>query len=94
VGGLAVALEAALKPRGGPWFGWWGARYAAFRAAICGFANRALWPICRYRLDLADLSEKRLAAQAQDPEVKAALVEVSRQWRELARQVEQLERDR
>jgi len=27
-----------------------------------GFANRALWPICHYRLDLADLSECNAAA--------------------------------
>ena len=27
-----------------------------------GFANRSLWPICRYRLDLADLSECNAAA--------------------------------
>jgi trehalose 6-phosphate synthase len=28
----------------------------------CGFANRALWPICHYRLDLANLSECNAAA--------------------------------
>src|SRR5262249_53114865 len=28
----------------------------------CGFANRPLWPICHYRLDLADLSECNAAA--------------------------------
>ncbi len=28
----------------------------------CGFANRTLWPICHYRLDLADLSECNAAA--------------------------------
>jgi trehalose 6-phosphate synthase len=28
----------------------------------CGFANRALWPICHYRLDLACLSECNAAA--------------------------------
>jgi trehalose 6-phosphate synthase len=27
-----------------------------------GFANRALWPVCHYRLDLADLSENNTAA--------------------------------
>jgi trehalose-6-phosphate synthase len=28
----------------------------------CGFANQALWPICHYRLDLANLSECHAAA--------------------------------
>ncbi|HEV2042833.1 MAG TPA: trehalose-6-phosphate synthase [Casimicrobiaceae bacterium] len=28
----------------------------------CGFANRALWPICHYRLDLANLSEANAVA--------------------------------
>ena len=28
----------------------------------CGFANRTLWPICHYQLDLADLSECNAAA--------------------------------
>src|ERR1700730_8835526 len=28
----------------------------------CGFANQALWPICHYRLDLANLSECNAAA--------------------------------
>jgi hypothetical protein len=37
---------------------------------------------------------ERLAAQAHDPDVKAAFAEVSRQWRELAGQVERSERDR
>ena len=35
-----------------------------------------------------------LAAQAREPDVKAALAEISQQWRELARQVEWLEHDR
>jgi hypothetical protein len=80
-GGLAVALEAALKARGGLWFGWSGeackesepvpkfstkgpitfAVSALSRRDIeqyyHGFANRVLWPVCHYRLDLADLSE-------------------------------------
>ena len=80
-GGLAVALQAALKARGGLWFGWSGKAtdesnyvpqcktvgsltYAVCDLSrrdvhqyYCGFANRALWPICHYRLDLADLSE-------------------------------------
>ena len=80
-GGLAVALEAALKVRGGLWFGWSGKTSEESGAApqcrtvgsltyavcdlsrrdiqqyYCGFANQALWPICHYRLDLANLSE-------------------------------------
>ena len=85
-GGLAVALKAALKARGGLWFGWsgktseksplpcqWGT-FGSLTYAVSdlsrrdveqyyhGFANRALWPICHYRLDLADLSECNAAA--------------------------------
>jgi trehalose 6-phosphate synthase len=80
-GGLAVALQAVLKPRGGLWFGWSGKTseesgpatqcrtVGSLTYAVCdlsrrdveryyhGFANRALWPICHYRLDLANLSE-------------------------------------
>ena len=86
-GGLAVALEAALKEHGGIWFGWSGdARPAIDADAIdrhqvgritfavtdltkrdvdeyyLGFSNRALWPICHYRLDQAHLSERETAA--------------------------------
>jgi trehalose 6-phosphate synthase len=85
-GGLAVALEAALKARGGLWFGWSGeackesepvlqlGTNGSLSFAVSGlsrrdieqyyqgFANRALWPICHYRLDLADLSECNAAA--------------------------------
>jgi trehalose 6-phosphate synthase len=85
-GGLAIALKAALKARGGLWFGWsgktsevnspapqWGT-FGSLTYAVSdlsrrdieqyyhGFANRALWPICHYRLDLADLSECNAAA--------------------------------
>ncbi|MGH6852839.1 MAG: alpha,alpha-trehalose-phosphate synthase (UDP-forming), partial [Methylocella sp.] len=80
-GGLAIALKAALKARGGLWFGWSGkssedrplapklGTFGSLAYAVSdlsrrdieqyyhGFANRALWPICHYRLDLADLSE-------------------------------------
>jgi trehalose 6-phosphate synthase len=80
-GGLAVALQAALKPHGGLWFGWSGntseesssapqcRTFGSLTYAVCdlsrrdieqyycGFANRALWPICHYRLDLANLSD-------------------------------------
>jgi hypothetical protein len=37
---------------------------------------------------------EQLAAQARDPDAKAIFAEIARQWRTLARQVEQLERDR
>jgi trehalose 6-phosphate synthase len=82
-GGLAVALEAALKQQGGLWFGWSGQTidddaqlgglkhqevgnvtfatidllkrdYDAFYA---GFSNRALWPLCHYRLDLIQIDQ-------------------------------------
>jgi trehalose 6-phosphate synthase len=85
-GGLAVALESALKARGGVWFGWSGKTseendpapqlrtFGSISYAVSdlsrrdveqfyhGFANRVLWPICHYRLDLADLSECNDAA--------------------------------
>ena len=79
-GGLAVALEAALKSHGGLWFGWSGRtvegtpsphpemkRAGEITFAVidlaqrdydlyyAGFANRALWPICHYRLDLMQI---------------------------------------
>ena len=78
-GGLAVALEGALKQRGGLWFGWSGktadrpgqapqiveadnVTFAVldvlkkdFDLFYAGFANRALWPICHYRLDLLQI---------------------------------------
>ena len=85
-GGLAVALEAAFRKKGGLWFGWSGKTSEqeapaiqnegenAFTFAVCdlpprdledyycGFANQALWPICHYRLDLANLSDRHVAA--------------------------------
>ncbi|WOJ88616.1 alpha,alpha-trehalose-phosphate synthase (UDP-forming) [Methylocapsa polymorpha] len=81
-GGLAIALQAALKTRGGVWFGWSGKvsqdpdpalqvrTFGSISYAVSdlsrrdideyyhGFANRALWPICHYRLDLANLSAR------------------------------------
>jgi hypothetical protein len=36
----------------------------------------------------------RMASQAKDRDAKAALIECARQWLELARQKEQLDRDR
>ena len=84
-GGLAVALQSALRSRGGLWFGWSGktsqdadatpqtrtlgpisfAVSDLTRRDIAeyyhGFANRTLWPICHYRLDLARHSESDAA---------------------------------
>ncbi len=81
-GGLAVALQSALKSRGGVWFGWSGKtaqdadREPQLRTHgsvtfvtsdltrrdieeyYHGFANRTLWPICHYRLDLVNSSER------------------------------------
>ena len=78
-GGLAVALESALKQQGGLWFGWSGKTvdhnagtpkiiqsgnitFAVidlhrrdYELYYTGFANRALWPICHYRLDLLQI---------------------------------------
>lgn len=86
-GGLAVALEAALKEHGGLWFGWSGdarpaidadaiERHQAGRITFAvtdltkrdvdeyylGFSNRALWPVCHYRLDYAHFSDRETAA--------------------------------
>ena len=85
-GGLAVAVNAALKRRGGIWFGWSGrvaedgaARQPTvvgrqrrtfitldlsnvdFQEYYNGFANRVLWPILHYRVDLAEFSSVELA---------------------------------
>jgi trehalose 6-phosphate synthase len=80
-GGLAVALEGALREQGGLWFGWSGrtidrpaepptlTRQGDVTFAVidlhrkdydlyyAGFANRALWPICHYRLDLVQIDQ-------------------------------------
>ncbi len=82
-GGLEVAIRAALRRRGGLWFGWSG-RVAEDGAApktvtqdnidyvtvdlrkddynefYNGFANRVLWPILHYRLDLAEFKRRDL----------------------------------
>lgn len=76
-GGLAVGLHAALKDKGGIWFGWSGdiaesgaekprlqrsgnVTYALvdlgreeYEGYYEGFANRSLWPLFHYRVDLA-----------------------------------------
>ena len=77
-GGLAVALTAALRERGGIWFGWSGEQTEEFTGHINfrrergvttatvdleeqdieeyynGYANRTLWPLFHYRIDLAE----------------------------------------
>ncbi|HEX8663169.1 MAG TPA: alpha,alpha-trehalose-phosphate synthase (UDP-forming) [Beijerinckiaceae bacterium] len=84
-GGLAVALDAALRQRGGLWFGWSGnttdgrepevEAHAFGNVAYAvsdlsqrdlddfyhGFANRALWPVCHYRLDLTGFNRRNTA---------------------------------
>ncbi|HXP03590.1 MAG TPA: alpha,alpha-trehalose-phosphate synthase (UDP-forming) [Stellaceae bacterium] len=85
-GGLAVAVNAALKRREGIWFGWSGrvAKDGAppqptvlrrqrrtfitldltnvdFQEYYNGFANRVLWPILHYRVDLAEFTSVELA---------------------------------
>jgi len=76
-GGLAVALQAALRESGGLWFGWSGREVSKFTGSVSfeeiagvrsavidlepqdveeyynGFANRTLWPLFHYRIDLA-----------------------------------------
>ena len=85
-GGLAVAVDAALKEREGIWFGWSG-RVSEdgasappevverqrrtfitldlsnndFQEFYNGFANRVLWPILHYRVDLAEFNSVDLA---------------------------------
>ena len=84
-GGLAVALDEALRQTGGVWFGWSG-RIAPHTADTLnltdagpvtyatahlsrrdhaeyynGFANRTLWPIFHYRIDLADFNRQNYA---------------------------------
>ncbi|TCT03913.1 alpha,alpha-trehalose-phosphate synthase (UDP-forming) [Aquabacter spiritensis] len=84
-GGLAVAVNAALKDRSGVWFGWSGRiteepsdrpvvtnrnriKYAVidlkeadFQEYYNGFANRVLWPILHYRVDLAEFQRADLS---------------------------------
>jgi trehalose 6-phosphate synthase len=84
-GGLAVAVNAALKHREGIWFGWSGEisedggsiqpkvvqrRQRSFvtvdlssndyQEYYNGFANRVLWPILHYRVDLAEFTSVEL----------------------------------
>jgi trehalose 6-phosphate synthase len=77
-GGLAVALLAALREKGGIWFGWSGETTERFTGDIDfqnagpvssavidleaqdideyynGYANRTLWPLFHFRIDLAE----------------------------------------
>lgn len=77
-GGLAVAMNAALRQRGGIWFGWSGNEVEQFTGQLTmeradgfttatidlephdveeyynGYANRTLWPLFHYRIDLAE----------------------------------------
>src|SRR5229473_3405862 len=84
-GGLAVAVNAALKRRDGVWFGWSGKTVedngpiepriiqqrkrtvitldlsaTDFQEYYNGFANRVLWPILHYRVDLAEFTTLEL----------------------------------
>ncbi len=82
-GGLEVAIRAALRRRGGLWFGWSGRvadepgpaktvthddtsyvtvdlRKDDYGEFYNGFANRVLWPILHYRLDLAEFTRRDL----------------------------------
>jgi trehalose 6-phosphate synthase len=84
-GGLAIAVNAALKQKSGIWFGWSGKiatqskistqkvinnkiTYITLdlskedhREYYSGFANRVLWPILHYRIDLAEFSRRDLS---------------------------------
>ena len=77
VGGLAMALAAALKAYSGVWFGWSGRTIPEFTGELHsetvggvesatvdleeidldeyynGYANKTLWPLFHYRIDLA-----------------------------------------
>lgn len=83
-GGLSVAVLAALRERGGIWFGWSGqvvegepeppsvfdvgkVTYATtdlsqtdYDEYYNGFANRTLWPLFHYRLDLTEFSRRNM----------------------------------
>lgn len=82
-GGLAVGLLAALKERGGMWFGWSGKVTRESSGELHeqtegdirfvtmdldrkdhddyynGFANRTLWPLLHFRLDLVDYDRSK-----------------------------------
>lgn len=84
-GGLAVAINSALRERGGVWFGWSGhvSETPSLTPEVTtsnnidycvtdlspddlqeyyhGFANRVLWPLMHYRVDLAEFSRADLS---------------------------------
>lgn len=84
-GGLAIALQSALRDTGGLWFGWTGRidpvesgrmheqlagdiRYVTVDLSrqdhadyYNGFANRTLWPLLHFRVDLVDYSRETYA---------------------------------
>ena len=88
-GGLAVALQDALRENGGIWFGWSGkvaaetvvkprletvgrVTYATvdlsrknYNEYYNGFANRTLWPLFHYRLDLTAFSKQNYSGYLQ-----------------------------
>lgn len=77
-GGLAVALQSALREMGGVWFGWSGDQVDEYTGELHvveadgyttatvdletqdveeyyeGYANRTLWPLFHYRIDIAE----------------------------------------
>ncbi|MDJ0949560.1 MAG: alpha,alpha-trehalose-phosphate synthase (UDP-forming) [Alphaproteobacteria bacterium] len=85
-GGLAVAVHAAMRDRGGVWFGWSGnvvedrehqpkiakagkITYATidltqeeYEQYYNGFANRTLWPLFHYRMDLTEFNRRNMAS--------------------------------
>jgi trehalose 6-phosphate synthase len=98
-GGLEVAIRAALRRRGGVWFGWSGRvaendpgpaktvrqenisyvtidlRKDDYDEFYNGFANRVLWPIFHYRLDLAEFTRRDLGGYFRVNEYFAAHLE-------------------
>jgi trehalose 6-phosphate synthase len=98
-GGLEVAIRAALRRRGGLWFGWSGRvaendpgpaktvgqdnisyitvdlRKDDYDEFYNGFANRVLWPILHYRLDLAEFTRRDLGGYLRVNEYFAANLE-------------------
>ena len=84
-GGLSVAVDAAMRGRGGVWFGWSGRVFESeggvpdvfdvgkltyvmvdlshrdYEEYYSGYANRTLWPLFHYRLDLTEFNRRYLA---------------------------------
>ena len=102
VGGLAMALAAALREHSGVWFGWSGQTVEEYTGQLSvqrvggvtvatvdleeqdvqeyynGYANRTLWPLFHYRVDLAayerSFSEGYARVNARFADALAALV--------------------